>query len=179
MKVKDVLAKMELENAEAEVIPVLDASGKVTLTVQAPEHSLGDPISNSEEAKKTLVSHIDRIERIRMAVGSFFGLPVAFKVHATQQGEWVELVVKSPTGRTVAIVEIRIKYVLQHSEYGWHQEPVGHQAGSLQRFRDVAPDIAGYDSCIHKYVITGQKLAEAIQRHCEAPKWLEVKRETE
>jgi hypothetical protein len=176
MKVKELLARMGLENPESQVVPGRDGDGNMTLTVLPPEHPLGEPIHNNEEARKTLAGHLDRVERIRTAIASFYGLPVLSRIDASPHSEWVEFTVKSPTGKTMTIAQISVKYVVRHNEYGWQQEQVGFMSGSgsFQRFKDTSPDLTGYACSVHKYVLTGDKLAGAVQKLCEAPKWLEV-----
>src|SRR5262249_36241977 len=172
MKVKELLARMGLENPESQVVPGRDGDGNLTLTVVPPEHPWGEPIHNNEEARKTLAGHLDRVERIRTAIASFYGLSVLFSIDGSPDSERVQFTVKSPTGKTVAIALIGVKYVVRHNEYGWQQEEVGFMAralqpsgsGSFQRFKDTSPDLTGYWCNVHKYVLTKDKLAGAVQK---------------
>ncbi len=183
MKVKELLAQMESENPDAEVLPARDEFGEVTLTVRRPENSFGEPLTNNQEAKKILGAHVHRIENIRAAICAFFGLAVNVKIHASPTAphfEWIEFRVKSPTGKTMMTAELSVSYVLKKSDGGWERPYVGNGSPEhRRRFYEAEPELSGYRCYVHEYEQTRSKINEALQKFTEAPKWNEVVRERE
>lgn len=181
MKIRELLANLKYENPESEVVPISDENGRIALTVMLPDRPPQDvSMLGSEEARKLLGEHLGRIEKIRVAVGAFYGLPVVFACRSYPGGgDSVELKVKSPTGQTMVSLEIAVGYVLIKDGYDWRQEtseqhwgPNGEERIS-RKFAELPADLVGYRMNIHKYVLTNAKLATAMSELCEAPKWLE------
>jgi hypothetical protein len=167
MKVKDLLTKMKLENPEADVLPVYDEAGKLTLSVALPDPA-DESLLRSEEASAALGGHVERIEAIRQGFKTFYGLPVKFKIWP--EGTSVKLVVLSPTGMVMVTAEIGIRYVVNEDKYGYSQDL---NVPYDKAMREYPPAVVGYRCNIDKYVLTKDKLAEAIRALCEAPKWVE------
>src|SRR4051812_10667276 len=90
MRVKELRAKLELDNPEAQLVPTRDDDGEVGISVLPPAFPLGQPLPSSDEAVRVLLGHVQRVETIRLAIGSFYGLPVNFRIHTSEHGEWVE-----------------------------------------------------------------------------------------
>lgn len=177
MKVKDILAQMQLENPEANVVVNKDDSGNTKLTVLPLEQTFGDPVNNNPEARETLGAHVDRIEKVRMAAAVFFGLTVRAIINSSEHNEWIELKVKSPTGKTVGSVEITLGYVMRQDKKEWKRDEFDSRQPGTQRFKDYPPDLSGYRCDVRGVRSAGAKLAEALQPLCEAPKWLEIMRD--
>jgi len=179
MKVKELLTQMGLENPEGEVAPVADGTGKFKLAVRPPENPLGDPMPSREEAVKILGAHVHRIEKIRAAIASFYGLPVRFKLHFSENSEYVELRIKSPTGKTMATITIGLWSFLQKDGTRWKEVQINHansRSDCHKRFGDVSPDLAGYQ-CNPQKMPEGVELSKVIEKLLEAPKWLEQEQE--
>src|SRR5262245_44045748 len=112
MKVKEILSQLQFENPEAEVKPSSDGNGNIWLVVAPPAQPLGESMLADEAAVSALGAHAARMERIRSAVAAFYGLLVKYKLHTSTDSEYMELVVKSPTGKTMATVSLTINCIL-------------------------------------------------------------------
>jgi len=174
MKVREIVNQLKYENPESEVLPISDDNGKFAITVLLPTHQFGEPLTENRDAKTALAGHVSRIENIRMVIATFFGLSVKSNIHLSKLAEWVELVVKSPTDKTIATIEITVGYVLQKDDGAWYRHHQGSSSDIPLRFSEVSPELAGYRCHVNKYVITGNALTEALKIHCEAPKCIEL-----
>jgi hypothetical protein len=181
MKVKELLDKLTFENPDSEVISGNDDGHALSIAIVPPQESLGDSVLDDQEAVAVLGSHSKRIERIRFAIASYYGLPVTFKLHhgRPDSGDDFEFRVKSPTGKTVVKVMLRIGYVVRNDECGvrreqMHQAPARGSMSGPPHFPDIAAELAGYWCDIPNHTIGADKLQDAVKSLCESPKWHEV-----
>jgi hypothetical protein len=143
MKVKELLSKLQNEHPDAEVTPCVDEHGQTMILVTPPGTTDG-AITDHPEAVRILGGHAKRIERIRLEVAAFYGLPVGFRITtAPSQRDNVAFVVRSSTGEVMVQADLGIEYVVSKEPHGLQKNPTLHRQDFV-RFIDNDPEMTGY-----------------------------------